>query len=129
AEYCGVQHAHMLIRVVVDTPSDFKDWLRHEATDQKQPAPGDKAAQAFFTQSCINCHRVRGTSANGSYGPDLKHLMSRQTLASGMVPNTPENLKAWIANPQKMKPGCNMPSFGLTDEELQRIVDYLLTLR
>ena len=72
---------------------------------------------------------MRGTPARGDYAPDLTHLMSRQTLASGMMPNTPENLRRWVADPQKIKPGCLMPAFGLTERERDDMVRYLLTLR
>jgi cytochrome c oxidase subunit 2 len=72
---------------------------------------------------------VRGTSAQGGYAPDLTHLMARKTLASGMVENTPENLRRWVADPQPIKPGCLMPAFGLSDRERDDIVRYLLTLR
>jgi cytochrome c oxidase subunit II len=129
AEYCGTQHAHMLLRVVVDTPEDFETWLTDQAKEQKMPSSDDVPARAFFSQSCVKCHRVRGTSAQGSYGPDLTHLMSRQTLASGMVPNTPENLDAWVKDPQQIKPGCLMPDFGLSEAERNDIVRYLRTLR
>jgi cytochrome c oxidase subunit 2 len=129
AEYCGTQHANMLLRVIVDWPRDFENWVANEAREQKPPASEDLSARAFFTQSCVNCHRVRGTAARGGYAPDLTHLMSRQTLASGMVPNTPENLRAWVADPQPIKPGCLMPAFGLGDRERDDIVRYLLTLR
>jgi cytochrome c oxidase subunit 2 len=129
AEYCGTQHANMLIRVVVEPPADFETWLENE----RRPAADDPAAaagrSAFLAQSCVNCHRVRGTSAQGSYAPDLTHLMSRRTLASGMVPNTPENLRRWVADPQAVKPGCLMPAFGLSESERDRIVSYLQTLR
>src|SRR5439155_12073113 len=129
AEYCGTQHANMLLRVVVDSPSDFESWLAHE----RQPAAENPAASAgrsaFLAQSCVNCHRVRGTPAQGSYGPDLTHLMSRKTLASGVVENTPENLSRWVADPQQIKPGCLMPAFGLGDRERNDVVGYLLTLR
>jgi cytochrome c oxidase subunit 2 len=129
AEYCGTQHANMLLRVVVDSPSAFDSWLEHE----RQPAADDPAASAgrsaFLAQSCVNCHRVRGTAAQGGYAPDLTHLMSRQTLASGMVPNTPENLRRWVADPQPIKPGCLMPAFGLSDQQRGEIVRYLLSLR
>jgi cytochrome c oxidase subunit II len=129
AEYCGTQHANMLLRVVVDAPSAFDSWLEHE----QQPGANDPAASAgrsaFLAQSCVNCHRVRGTAAQGTYAPDLTHLMDRQTLASGMVPNTAENLRRWVADPQSVKPGCLMPAFGLSDREANDIVDYLLTLR
>ena len=72
---------------------------------------------------------MAGTAAKGTYAPDLTHLMSRQTLAAGMVPNTPDNLRQWIADPQKIKPSCLMPAFGLSDRDRDLIVDYLVTLR
>jgi cytochrome c oxidase subunit 2 len=129
AEYCGTQHANMLLRVVVDPPSDFEKWLENE----QKPAVEDPAASAgrsaFVAQSCVNCHRVRGTPAQGRYAPDLTHLMARKTLASGMVENTPENLRRWVADPQPIKPGCLMPAFGLGDRERDDLVRYLLTLR
>ncbi len=133
AEYCGTQHANMLIRVVVDPPQDFQRWLDNEAqdaVDDRAPAVRD-GKTVFLSQSCVNCHRVRGTTAKGSYAPDLTHLMSRQTLASGMITNDPEgkNLRDWIADPQKIKPGCLMPSFGLKRTQLESIVSYLRTLR
>jgi cytochrome c oxidase subunit 2 len=129
AEYCGTQHANMLLRVVVDPPSDFERWLENEQKPAAEGPDGSAGRAAFLAQSCINCHRVRGTPANGTYAPDLTHLMSRETLASGMVPNTPENLRRWVADPQKIKPGCLMPAFGLGDRERNEIVDYLQTLR
>ncbi|HEX4142007.1 MAG TPA: cytochrome c oxidase subunit II [Pirellulales bacterium] len=128
AEYCGTQHAGMLLRVVVDEPADFERWL---AAQQQAAAEKPEAADgrtAFLAESCVNCHRVRGTAAQGSYAPDLTHLMSRQTLASGLVPNSPENLRRWILDPQQVKSGCLMPAFGLAPEKRERIVDYLLSL-
>jgi cytochrome c oxidase subunit 2 len=129
AEYCGTQHANMLIRVVVDTPRDFERWLENEA----KPAVDDPASAAgkaaFLSQSCVNCHRVRGTPARGTYAPDLTHLMSRGTLAAGMVPNRPEDLGRWVADPQAVKPGCLMPAFGMSDRDRGLVINYLETLR
>ena len=131
AEYCGTQHANMLLRVVVDSPEDFEKWL----ANQQKPAVEDAAVRdgkaAFLAQSCVNCHRVRGTAARGNYAPDLTHLMSRQTLAAGMIPNDLDGkqLREWLANPQTIKPGCLMPAFALSERERGRIVDYLRTLR
>jgi cytochrome c oxidase subunit 2 len=128
-EYCGTQHANMLLRVIVELPKDFEAWLANE----RKPAVEDPSVQAgrsaFLGQSCVNCHRVRGTPARGSYAPDLTHLMKRETLASGMVKNTPEILRRWVADPQQIKPGCLMPAFGLNDRDTVDIVRYLLTLR
>lgn len=129
AEFCGSQHANMLLRVVVDAPGEFERWLEHEASPAvDEPAAADGKA-AFLAQSCVNCHAVRGTPAKGSYAPDLTHLMGRQSLAAGMVPNSTEELGRWVDDPQAIKPGCLMPAFGLSKSDRDRIVGYLRTLR
>jgi cytochrome c oxidase subunit 2 len=118
----------MLLRVVVDSPGDFEIWL---ANERKPAVEGPKVRagrSAFLGQSCVNCHRARGTSAKGGYAPDLTHLMSRKTLASGMIENSLDNLRAWVSDPQKIKPGCLMPAFGLSDRDVDDIVRYLRTL-
>jgi len=131
AEYCGTQHAKMLIRVIAEPSADFEKWLANE----QKPALDDSAAQtgkaAFLAQSCINCHTVRfpNSPAQGTFGPDLTHLMSRASLASGILPNTPETLHAWVADPQKHKPGCLMPAFSLSEDDRALMVGYLSTLR
>jgi len=129
AEYCGSQHANMLLRVVVEPPAEFERWLTNEARPAVEDAGAREGKAAFLAQSCVNCHRVRGTPADGSYAPDLTHLMSRRTLAAGMVANTPENLVRWIDAPGAIKPACLMPAFGLSDRDRNLIVDYLKTLR
>jgi len=83
----------------------------------------------FLAQTCVSCHAVRGTPARGTYAPDLTHMMSRKTLASGIVENTPATLADWVRDPQTMKPGCLMPAFGLSERDQKSIVSYLLTLR
>ena len=119
----------MLLRVYVQTRDEFDRWIQ----EQIQPAhitdaisPGRKI---FETTACINCHRVAGTVADGRFGPDLTHLMSRDTIASGAAPNTPANLRLWIQNPGVFKPGCKMPAMGLSDEEVSAVAEYLETLR
>lgn len=129
AQYCGTQHAKMLLRVYVQTRDEFARWVQ----EQNQPARSDEAAYAgrkiFETTACVNCHTVAGTAAHGRFGPDLTHLMSRDTIASGAVPNTPENLRRWIRNPAAFKPGCRMPAMDLPDQEVGAITTYLETLR
>jgi cytochrome c oxidase subunit 2 len=82
----------------------------------------------FETTACINCHTVAGTVADGRFGPDLSHLMSRETLAAGATSNTQENLRLWIQNPDAIKPGSRMPAMNLTDKELDEVTAYLQTL-
>jgi cytochrome c oxidase subunit II len=129
AQYCGTQHAKMLLRVSVESPEDFEAWVRA----QKQPANQDEKEVAgrhvFETTACINCHAVGGTAATGRFGPDLTHLMSRRTIAAGAAENTRENLRLWIQNPDAIKPGSLMPAMKLSDEDLDALVRYLETLR
>jgi cytochrome c oxidase subunit II len=129
AQYCGVQHAKMLLRVSVDSPEDFVAWVRA----QQQPAiEGEKVAagrRVFERNACMNCHTVKGTAANGVFGPDLTHLMSRSTIASGATENTPDKLRLWIQKPDAIKPGALMPAMQLNDADLDAVVSYLQTLR
>lgn len=129
AEYCGTQHAKMLLRVYVHTPEDFERWV----AEQKALAAADPAVAAgrlvFEKTACINCHTLNQTIADGRFGPDLTHLMSRATLGAGALPNTPENLRAWINNPDQFKPGVRMPAMKLSDTELDQLVAYLVTLK
>ena len=129
AQFCGSQHAMMLLRVYVDTPEQFDAWIRN----QKQPARQDPATDAgrnvFERQACMNCHTVSGTAATGRFGPDLTHLMSRATLAAGAMDNTPENLRQWIKSPSTFKSGALMPAMQLTDEQLDQVTAYLETLK
>jgi cytochrome c oxidase subunit 2 len=129
AQFCGVEHAKMLLRVYVQTPEDFAAW----AKNQQQPAVQDPAVaagrQLFESQACISCHVVRGTAAQGKFGPDLTHLMSRDTLASGASANTPADLKLWIKDPDYVKPGSLMPAMQLSDEQIDQVVAYLTTLK
>ena len=128
AEYCGTQHANMLLRVIAQPQSDFNDW----ANEQKLAAMEDpKVAddkQVYLSLSCINCHTIKGTPSAGKFGPDLTHLMSRQTIGSGVTTLTHEHLREWVDDPQQIKPGCLMPEMKLTDKQLDQVVAYLESL-
>src|SRR5262249_61799165 len=82
AQYCGTQHAKMLLRVYVDPPTDFAAWVSAQQQAALQDQKGIAGKHVFETTSCINCHASSGTAANGRFGPDLTHLISRSTLAS-----------------------------------------------
>jgi cytochrome c oxidase subunit 2 len=132
AEYCGTQHTLMLLRIVAEPPEQFARWVEQ----QRQPAPtppADPSAAAgrriFLGTICSSCHAVAGTVASARYGPDLTHLMSRQTLGAGVAPNTRERLRAWVRNPHDLKRGVLMPPMQLDDKYEDQLVDYLLTLR
>ena len=129
AEYCGMQHANMLLRVIVQSREDFEKWTRGQKTEAAYDSQFQVARATFLSLSCVNCHSVSGTSASGTFGPDLSHLMSRGTLGSGVIPNTPENLRAWVKDPQVIKPGNLMPNMQLNTRELDEVVSYLSSLK
>ncbi len=72
---------------------------------------------------------MRGTNANGIYGPDLTHFGSRTTIAAGMMPNTPANLDHWLADTQGVKPGAQMPQVPMTPIERVQVVQWLESLQ
>jgi cytochrome c oxidase subunit II len=128
AQFCGMEHAQMLLRVYVDSPEDFAAWVQHQQQPGVQDASVAAGRHVFETEACTNCHAVAGTAAIGTFGPDLTHLMSRDTIASGIVPNTPENLRDWVQNPNHAKPGVLMPAMQLNDQQIDELVAYLSTL-
>jgi cytochrome c oxidase subunit 2 len=128
AQYCGTQHAKMLLRVYVDSRATFDRWI----AEQRRPAQIEAAVSSgrdiFEKTSCVNCHTIGGTRANGRFGPDLTHVMSRDTIAAGVIANTPETLRRWIRNPDDIKPGSRMPAMKLNDQELDAVTAYLASL-
>jgi cytochrome c oxidase subunit II len=128
AQYCGTQHAKMLLRVYVQSRHDFDHWITEQSQLAHTSTSVSEGQRIFETTACINCHTVVGTAADGRFGPDLTHLMSRETIASGAAPNTPENLRLWIQNPDSIKPGSKMPAMGLSDHQLDAVTAYLATL-
>jgi len=128
AQYCGTQHGKMLLRVIVQSRDDFNRW----AAEQQRPAEiADKVAkgrQVFETTACVNCHTISGTNAHGKFGPDLTHLMSRETIAAGAALNNRENLRQWVKDPDVFKPGALMPAMQLDEQDLNAVTEYLLSL-
>ncbi len=127
AEFCGFQHANMSLFVIAQPRPAFNAWL---ATMEKPaPTPSTPTARTgervFMANQCASCHEIRGTSAAGLIGPDLTHVESRRTLAAAQIRNTPAQLRAWIADPQRIKPGSRMPNLGLSSTEYDEIAAYL----
>ena len=131
AEFCGIQHANMALDVIVESPAAFERW--RQAQLQTPPSPADPAAirgYALVTGgACASCHNIAGTPASGQVAPDLSHVASKLSLAAGTLPMNRTNLAAWIADPQRHKPGNNMPIVPLTPAQLADVVAYLETLR
>lgn len=129
AQFCGTQHAKMLLRVYVDSKQDFEAWVHRQRQPVAERTEVAAGKRVFQSTACVNCHAVSGTIATGQFGPDLTHLMSRDTIAAGILPNTARNLRAWIKDPDVLKPGSRMPAMKLSDADLDALTAYLLTLR
>jgi cytochrome c oxidase subunit 2 len=127
-QYCGLQHAWMRVVVVAESPDAFASWVQQ----QRQPvaASGSRGEQVYAQHTCVNCHTIRGFAGQTRIGPDLTHIGSRQTLGTGVVSNTPQNLRQWIRNASLLKPGVLMPAFqNLSDADLTALADYLESLK
>jgi cytochrome c oxidase subunit 2 len=128
AQYCGTQHAKMLLRVVVEPRADFERWMASQRSPARLADSATQGRRIFESTACVNCHTVSGTNAHGTFGPDLTHLMSRETIAAGAASLTPANLRHWIMNPDTFKPGSKMPAMQLRPDQLDAVTAYLLTL-
>lgn len=130
AEYCGVQHANMILFVVALPRDEFDAWLATRSSPRTVPdtAVLQQGERVFRTHGCATCHAVQGTPAVATAGPDLTHFGSRRTIA-GVVPNTHGNLTGWIADPHAIKAGVRMPRTYLYADDLLALAKYLESLQ
>jgi cytochrome c oxidase subunit 2 len=132
AEYCGPQHAHMILLIKAESQADFDAWLGRERLPAATPADtlAARGEQVFLTGPCITCHTVRGTRAQGLVGPDLTHLASRDGIAANAYPNNTAYLEAWVTHAQSLKPYAQMPNItAFTGDDLRALVTYLRGLK
>jgi cytochrome c oxidase subunit 2 len=131
AEFCGLQHAHMAFLVVAEPEDQFNKWMNA----QRQPGATaserevESGRDTFLSKPCAACHTIRGTAASGTTGPDLTHVGGRKYIAAGLFETTRGSLAAWIADPQTLKPGNNMPMVPLTSDELRSLSAYMASLK
>jgi cytochrome c oxidase subunit 2 len=131
AEFCGTQHAGMRLLVQVVSVAEYEAWHARMSAPAGAVTGAAATGLDLLTQKgCQGCHRVEGVPAMiGVVGPNLTHVGSRSRLAGGVIDNTPENLRAWIADPQAVKPGTLMPDLALTPEEVDAVAAYLESLQ
>ena len=129
-EFCGLSHANMRIKVFAHTPEDFDDWVsdQREEAAEATDSLAQQGEQAFFEGTCINCHAIKGTDAQARTAPDLTHFASRTTFAGATFINNETNLARWLEDPPDMKPGAKMPDYGLSTQEIEQLVAYLMSL-
>lgn len=149
AEFCGISHANMRMRLHVDTPEQFEAWVAAQKQPAADPGAADSVAavaaaasggaipatpaqgkQVFVNSACIGCHSINGVpEAIGIIGPNLTHFASRGTFAGSIFPNDAEHLGRWLTDPPAMKPGSLMPSLGLTPDQVAALSAYLRSLK
>ena len=154
AEYCGTSHANMLLRVVAVTPEDFDKWISEQqaapvspaaaaaeaggatsttvagttGTAAATPSPAAQGMNLFQSKGCAGCHTINGVSA-GTVGPNLSHLQSRKVFAGALFDLNDQNLRRWLRDPPKEKPGSVMPNLNLSEDEITNLIAYLDTLK
>lgn len=127
AEFCGMQHAHMAVVIIVEPAVEYDAWFARQLAPAAEPAHEEarRGRELFLQKPCVMCHRIAGTPAGSRAGPDLTHVASRRGVAANTLPMTRGSLAAWIADPQAIKPGAKMPRTDLSADELNAIVAYL----
>jgi cytochrome c oxidase subunit 2 len=131
AEFCGYQHAWMGLLVIAEPPAQYDAWVAQQRSPAPEPADDEtaKGRAVFESGTCAMCHAIEGTHANAKRAPDLTHVATRMTLGAVTLDNTPANRAAWIADPQRFKPGSNMPANTLPPDQLGALLRYLDTLK
>jgi cytochrome c oxidase subunit II len=131
AEFCGHQHANMAFLVIAEPAEQYEAWAERQRQNAPEPADAQQkhGRELFVGGTCAMCHAIQGTPASARHAPDLTHLASRQTLAAGTLPNATGHLAGWILDPQRIKPGVNMPANPLSPDDLQALLAYLGTLK
>ncbi len=142
AEFCGLAHADMRQRVFAETEAEFEAWARAQAEPAVLPDSGAAlAGWETFQIVCASCHAISGTPATAEFAPDLTHFASRTTFGGATFANTTANLREWLADPSGLKPMrperndletgriLGMPSFDLTDADIDALIAFLETLR
>jgi cytochrome c oxidase subunit II len=131
AEFCGHQHAKMRFVVVAEPEEDFNRWIAAQREPAISPATELQARgqEVFLTTTCIQCHTVHGTPANGRVGPNLTHVASRPYIAAGSVENNLDNVTRWMTDPHAFKPGVRMPMNTYSAEDLNALAEYIRSLK
>jgi cytochrome c oxidase subunit 2 len=126
-ELCGLGHAVMRTRAIVDEPAAFAAYM----TKAENP-PKPKGADALFKSGdlgCSSCHTLSAAGSTGTLGPDLDYLAAYAKRAGKPVDAF---VRDSIVDPGAyIEPGCTdaMPH-NLKDllqpDQLDELVAYLV---
>jgi cytochrome c oxidase subunit 2 len=139
AEFCGLQHGRMLVRVRALSAEDWDAWVSNQKGLGVTPTDplARQGMDLFLGQlsedrgSCIECHAVGGTEAGSPAAPELTHFAdpTHECFAGCNWETTDrEALEAWLRDPNAVKLGAKMPDYDLTEDEIDALVAYLYSL-
>lgn len=132
AELCGPSHAYMDFKVKALSKDDFNQWV-DDMKNASAPEPTTDLArkgEEVFNNSCMSCHAISPTEDN-RLAPNLTNFGEREAVA-GILKHNEDELKRWIRESDKIKPGNKMPVFNekeISDEELDALAAYLMELK
>jgi cytochrome c oxidase subunit 2 len=140
AEFCGLQHGKMKLRVIALDAESWQRWVANEKQPGATPPPGSLAQQGmqFFLGTngeggqCIQCHAIGGTEAAAMAAPNLTHFAApNHACFAGCDFATADQaaLRAWLEDPNSVKLGAKMPDYGLTDDQIDALMAYLYSLK
>jgi mono/diheme cytochrome c family protein len=119
------------------SPDDYRKRARASETPSagRVPARGaltsevEEGKRVMQQHACATCHNIPGiTGATKTVGPPLGG-MARRSYIAGVLPNSRENMIAWLVSPPKTKPQTAMPDLGLSEEDARQVAAYLETLQ
>jgi cytochrome c oxidase subunit II len=139
AEFCGLQHGRMLVRVRALAAEDWDAWVANQQGPGVEPSGrATRGMDLFMGQlsegrgSCIECHAIGGTDATSQAAPELTHFADpTHECFAGCIWETTDRdaLEAWLRDPGAVKMGSKMPDYDLSEEEIDALVEYLYSLR
>ena len=129
-EYCGASHANMRLRVIADEADDFESWLDSQRENAAQPTNplAQQGADVFANGPCVGCHTIKGTEAAGTTGPNLTHFASRKSFAGAIFDVNADQVSKWLRDPPNRKPGSKMPNYHLSQDDIEALTAYLMSL-
>lgn len=133
AEYCGDRHSYMLSKVHVLPEADYNDWLAKSET----PANEDPGLTLMKQNACVTCHsfdgsRIVGPSFKGIYGSQVEVVTDGKERT---ITVDDDYIKRSVYDPNAdVVKGFNkglMISYKntLNDDDVQKIIDYIKTLK
>lgn len=129
AEFCGTEHALMRIKVVVQSREDFDAWVANQQKVAAVPqTESEQEGYKIVTSVCASCHSINPGETKDMIGPNLTHLFSRSVFAGATYDLNEANVRLWLQDTQKMKPGNDMV-LKLQPDEIDQVISYLKLLK